>query len=104
MTRKFLPGPMRRAGPVETELKKWDVTPKSTNFAFFIASCIARISNERDCIVQLDMDQNRHAWLTSTNFSTSMESGSTLFGCGCEGFSYVQELSRGFDLLTIGIL
>jgi hypothetical protein len=36
----------------------WDVTPKSTNFAFFIASCIARISNERDCVVQLDVDQN----------------------------------------------
>ena len=51
-----------------------------------------------------DADQNRHAELTSTNFSTSMESGSTTFGCGCEGFSFAQELSRVFDLLTIGIL
>jgi hypothetical protein len=53
MTWKLLPGPMGRACPVQGGVNK-KVTPrKSTDFAFFIASCIAVISKERDCMTQV---------------------------------------------------
>jgi hypothetical protein len=53
VTWKLLPGPVRRACPAQRVSKKDMISRESTDFAFFIASCIAVISKERDCITQI---------------------------------------------------
>jgi hypothetical protein len=79
VTRKLLPGPMRRARPVQMEsIKKGDTTKVYGLCILYGLLHRGYLERTRLHYANLDVHLDQNAELTSTNFSTSMESGSAV--------------------------